>query len=544
MARMTGGEALARQLHREGIEVVFGVPGVQLYGAIAGLRDEGKIRFVTTRHEQSTSYMADGYARAGGRIGVALVVPGPGLLNATAGLSTAYAASSPVLMISGQVPRASLGKNVGVLHEVHDQLDAVAVVTKWRKRVTEVADVPQLVHDAVEQLRTGRPRPVEIEITWDTLEEEGDAELVAPSTVERAAASAADVNRAVEALLAAQRPVIYAGGGAVIGDAHEGLTAVAEYLQCGVITTAEGKGAVSDASDLSLGAALWGKSRLRAYLDGCDVVLAVGTRLALAALKPERRVVQIDIDPEEIGRNHKNTVGVAGDARKTLLAILERLRTTAPPRATRKDERETLREEITRDDTHEPQSSILRALRAGVPEDAIFVGDMTQIGYYARPFWPVYQPRTFLTSSYSGNLGYGYPCALGAKVARPNRPVVAVSGDGGFMYNAQELATAVKEKINVVVVVFNDNAYGNVARDLDEGWGGAWASGLHNPDFVKFAESFGVTALRAKEPTDVGRLVRDAIQMDRPVLIDVPVGRMPRPQFFMALRQPAKYRKA
>jgi acetolactate synthase-1/2/3 large subunit len=542
MARMTGGEALARQLAREGVSVIFGVPGVQLYGVMAGLRDEGRIRFVTTRHEQSTSYMADGYARAGGAFGTALVVPGPGLLNAAAGLSTAYAASSPVLMLSGQVPRASLGRHVGVLHEVHDQLDCIAPVTKWRRRVLEVRDVPAAVHEAVEQLRTGRPRPVELEVPPDTMEEEGDAELVAPSTAERAAAAAADVDRAAALLLAARRPAIYAGGGAVLSDAHEALTAVAEYLQAAVVTSFEGRGAVSDASDLSVGAALWPGSRLRAYLDGCDVILAVGTRLAVAGLAPTQQVVHLDVDPAEIGRTHANSVGLVGDARRTLLALLERLRAAEPPRPSRKAEREALRAAIARDDDLEPQSSILKSLRAGLPEDAVFVGDMTQIGYYARPFWPVWQPRTFFTSSYSGNLGYAYPFALGAKVACPRRPVVAVCGDGGFMYNAQELATAVQEKIGVVVVVFDDGAYGNVARDLDEAWGGAWASRLHNPDFVRFAESFGVTARRAAEPAEVGRLVRDAVQLDRPVLIHVPCGRMPRPHFFAPRRAPAKYR--
>jgi acetolactate synthase-1/2/3 large subunit len=539
---MTGGEALARQLAIEGVKVIFGVPGVQLYGALAGLRDEGKIRFITTRHEQSTSYMADGYARASGEVGVALVVPGPGLYNAAAGLSTAYSASSPVLMICGQVPRAQIGKDIGVLHEINEQLDAITPVTKWRKRVLQVHEVPGLVHEAFEQLRTGRPRPVEIEMPPDTMEEEGDAELLPPSAAERQAASAADIDRAAELLLAARNPVIYAGGGVLLGSAYEPLAAVAEHLQAPIATSPEGKGAVSDHSDLALGAGFWPKSRLRTFMESCDLALAVGTRLALAPFPPDMKVLHLDVDGAEIGRNYKNSVGLVGDARKTLTLLLDRLRKSAP-RPARKGEREALRAEIAEDGRQQPQDGILKSLRAGVPEDALFVGDMTQIGYYARPFWPVYHPRTFFTSSYSGNLGYGYPFALGAKVARPDKPVVAVCGDGGFMYNCQELSTAVKDRINVVAVVFNDGAFGNVGRDLDEAWGGDWNSKLVNPDFVKFAESFGVTGMRAKDPTDVGRLVRDAIQLDRPVLIDVPVGRMPRPNFFAPRRAPAKYQK-
>jgi len=542
--RLTGGEALVQQLVREGARVVFGLPGVQLYGAIAALRDEPAIRFVTTRHEQATTYMADGYARAGGGFGVALVVPGPGLYNAAAGLSTAYSASSPVLLVVGQVPKSYIGRKVGVLHEVDDQLDAIRSVTKWRMAVREVAEVPGAVHEAVRQLTTGRPRPVALELSPDVLESEAEVALLPPVEPTRPVAAPADVRRAAEVLLAAQRPAIYAGGGVHASGASEPLAAVAAYLQAGVLESGEGKGAVSDASDLALGAALWRESPLRAYLDAADVVLAVGTRLAVAMLRPEQPVIQLDIDPEEVGRNHSKTLGLVGDARATLEALLARLQVAGPPRPSRKAEHERLRARLAAVAAEfEPPAAILRSLRAAIPEDGIVVADMNQVGYHTRPFWPVYRPRTYLNSSYSGNLGFGFPCALGAKVACPRRPVVALVGDGGFLFNAQELATAVQHGINVVAVVFNDNAYGNVARDLDEAWGGQFASELYNPDFGKLADAFGVVGLRAKAPTDVGDLVREAIGLERPVLIEVPVGRMPRPQFFSQRKVLPKYRR-
>jgi acetolactate synthase-1/2/3 large subunit len=537
---MSGGEVLVRALYREGVRVVFGLPGVQLYGAMAALRKEPRIRFITTRHEQATSYMADGYARAGGEFGTALVVPGPGLLNATAGLATAYAASSPVLMISGQIPRDRIGKNVGLLHEVNDQLDAIAPVTKWRRRVLVVADIPAAVHEAVRQLKSGRPRPVEIEMPPEVMEEEGEAELPAPIHPPRPPAAAAEVERAVDRLLAAHRPLIYAGGGVHAAGAHDVLQDLAAHLQAGVVQSAEGKGAISDRSDLSLGAALWPGSPLRAYVDRADLVLAVGTRLAVAGLPRETPVIQVEVDPEEIGRNHAHTLGLVGDARATLTALLTRLRAAGPPRVSRAAEREVVRAASAAAADQEPQASILRSLRAGCPDDTILVAGMNQIGYYSRPFWPVYRPRTYLTSSYSGNLGYAYPVALGAKVACPDRPVVSVSGDGGFLFNAQELSTAARYGIAVVAVVFNDHAYGNVGRDLDEAWGGAIGADLHNPDFLKLAEAFGVLGLRTKAPTEVGDLVREAIQRDRPALVEVPVGRMPRPVFFPPRRTPAK----
>jgi acetolactate synthase-1/2/3 large subunit len=539
---MTGGEALVASLVREGVRVIFGVPGVQLYGALAALRDEPRIRFIATRHEQAAAYMADGYARAGGGIGVGLVVPGPGLLNTLAGLATAYAASSPVLMIAGQIPRAAIGKGFGLLHEVIDQLDAVAPVTKWRRRVLEVAAIPEAVREAMRQLRTGRPRPVEIEIPPEAMEEDGDAVLLDPAPAERPAAGAAAVDVAATLLAGSVRPVIYAGGGVHAADAHEALAAVAAFLQAGVVQSPEGKGAISDRHPLSLGSAVWPGSPLREYLDQADVVLAVGTRLAVG-LDPAQHVVHVDIDPDEIGRTHPRTLGLVGDARATLVDLLAALRGRAAPRPSREAALAALRARAASTGVLEPQASILRSLRAGTPDDAIVVMDMTQIGYYARPFWPVYAPRTYLTPSYSGNLGFAFPTALGAKVARPDRPVVAVVGDGGFLFTVQELATAVQHRINVVVAVFNDHAYGNVARDMDESWGGTIGTDLHNPDFMKLAEAFGAAGLRARDPADVGALVRQALALDRPAIVEVPVGRMSEPPYRTPRQVPATRRR-
>jgi acetolactate synthase-1/2/3 large subunit len=540
---MTGGEALVRQLVREGVRVVFGVPGVQLYGVLAALRDEPAIRFITTRHEQATSYMADGYARAGGEPGAALVVPGPGLLNATAGLSTAYSASSPVLMISGQIPKASIGKDIGLLHEVNDQLDAIKPVTKWQQRIHEIEDIPPTVREAVRQLKTGRPRPVEIELSPETMEDDGEAELLPPLDHLRPAAPLADIERAAALLLAAQRPIVYAGGGVNLAGAGAALVAVSEFLQAGISTSPEGKGAVDDRSDLSLGGAFWRGSPLRQQFDAADLIFVVGSRLALLQPGPDQHVIQLDVDPAEIGRNHGKTFGLVGEARATLELLLEALRAAGSPRPSQRAARETLRAASSAANTQEPQASILRSLRQGTPDDAIFVAGMTQIGYYSRPFWPVYAERTYLTSSYSGNLGYELPTGLGAKVACPERPVVVTVGDGGFLYNSQELATAVQFAINVVVVLFNDDAYGNVARDLDEAWGGSFGAELRNPDFMKLAEAYGVHGMRAGEPTEVGRLVAEAVQLDRPVLVEVPVGRMPRPHFFPGRRQPVRHQR-
>jgi acetolactate synthase-1/2/3 large subunit len=533
---MTGGDVLVASLLREGVEVVFGLPGVQIYGVMAALRNERRIRFIATRHEQATTYMADGYARASGKVGTALVVPGPGVFNAASGLSTAYASSSPVLLIAGQVPRAFLDRGVGQVHEVRNQLETLSSVTKWTKRVLQVSEIPEAVHDAFRELRGGRPRPVAIEMPPEVMEEEGEARLLDPLPVMRAVPGASVLDRAAELLMASANPVIYAGGGVHASGAHEALRSVAERLEAGVIETTEGKGSLSDDSDLSLGAVLWPDGPLRRHFAAADVVLAVGTRFALARPRPEQQVIQIEIDPEEMGRNHEKTFPLLGDAKATLEELAARL----SPRPSRRSERERLRAEIAATADQEPQATILKSLRAAAPRETILVPDMTQIGYYSRPFWPVYEGRTYLSSSYSQNLGFAYPTALGAKLARPDRPVLALCGDGGFLYNAQELATAVQYGVHVVVVIFNDDSYGNVARDLDESFGGSYGASLRNPDFVKLAEAFGVRGTRVTTANELEKSVREALARDQPALIEMPVGRMSAPKFFPKLTKRVK----
>jgi acetolactate synthase I/II/III large subunit len=541
MEWMTGGEALVRSLKANGVRVIFGLPGVQLYGVMAALRDEPSIRFINTRNEQATTYMADGYARSSGHVGVAFVVPGQGILNASTGLSTAYAASSPVLLIAGQVPRGQIGKKMGLLHEIDDQQGAIASITKWRQRATEVEEVPAMVRDAFSQLLSGRPRPVEIEMPPETMEDDGEAELVGPATFGRQAASESDIHHAAETLLRADRVMIYAGGGAIGSNAGEVIAALAKHLQAGIATSPEGKGIIDERSELSLGSGVFPTSALNAYGATCDVILAVGTRLVRPPFGPDQRVIHVDIDADEMGRQHANTMPLIGDARLTLEKLLEHVRDGGTPRASRSEERAAVREAVASADTREPNSSITKSLRAGTPEDAIVIAGMTQIGYYSRTFWPAYAPRTYLTSSYSGNLGFEWPTALGAKVANPDTPVIAIVGDGGFLYNANEMATAVQHGINAVAVVFNDGAYGNVARDLDEEWGGSYGADLQNPDFVKLADAYGALGLRAEQPTDVGRLVQEALQANRPAIVEVPVPRMARPVTFAGGRKPVRH---
>ena len=331
---MTGGRALARQLAREGVRHVFGLPGDQTMHALDGLYDEPSIEFVTTRHEQGTTYLADGYARGGGRPGVAFVVPGVGVYNAAAGLATAFAASSPVVFVAGQVNRDGIGKGMGLLHEVHDQLDLVRPITTWQRRALHAAEIPETVHEAFVRVQRGRRQPVEIEMPPEAFSEESDITLLDPAQDVREAADGDQISAAAQLLAAASRPVVWAGGGVVLGDATAALTAVAEHLQAPVVTTRQGKGAVDGRHPLAAGT-VWVNRRMQPLLDDADVILAVGTHFLGNKLAADKTVVHVDVDPDEIGRHFGNAVAVVGDAAPTLELLLSELRSRCDPAPSR-----------------------------------------------------------------------------------------------------------------------------------------------------------------------------------------------------------------
>lgn len=527
----TGGRALAAQLRHLGTEVIFGLPGDQLMHLLDGLWHEPDIRFVTTRHEQGTTYMADGYARASGRPGVALVVPGVGVYNAASGLATAYATSAQVVQLAGQVNRAGIGADLGLLHDVHDQLDLVRPVTKWARRVTEGSELNAALAEGWQQLYHGRPRPVHLEAPPEAFADElGDLGLVDVTLPEPEGADPDHVTAAAAALAAASEPLVIVGGGVSLADASAELTAVAEHLQAAVLTTREGKGGIDDRNPLSVGT-MWVNRRLRAVLDAADVVLAVGTRLQGFGFGEHQQVFHLDVDPTEIAKQVPHSAGLVGHARPTLAALLAELRSISDPAPSRAAERQEARRRCEAElDAIGPQFQWVQWLREGIPDDAVTVVGTTTIGYACHMRFPVYEPRTYLGSSYMGTLGFAFPCALGAKVGRPDRPVVSIIGDGGFLFAATELATAVQHDIGVVTLVFDDGAYGNSNRDQHEKFGGhELGTVLQNPDFVKFAESFGADAVRVEDPRALTTVIPEAVVSGRPTVIHVPMQRLPNP---------------
>ena len=530
--RMTGGGALVEMLCRHGVDTLFALPGVQNDALFVALYDAGEsIRVIHTRHEQAAAYMALGYARASGKVGAYAVVPGPGLLNTTAALSTAYSTNTPVLCISGQIPSDLIGRGFGLLHEIPDQLAILKGLTKFAGRISHPTEAGRLVNEAFRQLAEGRPRPVALEIPLDVLAREYAVDLPAPEAVAAAPAPDLDlITAAANALAAAKSPLIFVGSGAV--DAGAEILALGERLQAPVVVSTGGKGIVSDrhylVQSLLGGHELWKTA---------DVVLALGTRLNQPQTRwgsdADLKLIRVDLDPVEINRIVRPAIGIVADAKAAATALLNAVEVAGgPARPSRRDELGQLKAKCAAlvAERLGPQCEYLGVLRAELPDDGIYVEDLTQVGYVGRLAYPVYRPRTYIHSGYQGTLGYSYATALGAKVACPDVPVISVSGDGGFMYNVQELSTAALFGIDVVAVVFADGAYGNVRRMQKQDYGNRLiATELRNPDFPKMAESYGIAGVKTTSPDGLQRELNAAFKRGGPSLIEVAVGEMPDP---------------
>lgn len=539
---LTGGQALVKSLLANGIHTIFALPGVQLDGAFDALYDAqqtGDIRIIHTRHEQGAAYMSDGFARVTGEMGVCMIVPGPGLLNASAALSTAYACNQPVLCITGQIQSDRIEKGYGQLHEIPNQLGMVRSVTKHAERAMTPAEIPGVLNRAITELWSGRIRPVAIEIPPDVLFARNDIELTKPAIQRvRDEANPDAIEAAARLLGAAERPVIFVGGGVHVSEAWDELREVAELLQAPVIATQNGKGALSDHHYLS-------QSQFagKALLAEADVVFAIGTRFSEPTtfgwgIKPGTPFVQLDVDAEMVGKAFPVTAGITADAKVGLAALANALPNHNRSRSNRMDEMLARKAEANAAAAAVmPQAAYASAIRQTLPEDGIFVGEMTQIGYYGNMTFPVYQPRTYLTPGYQGTLGWGFPTSLGVKVGAPDKVVMSINGDGGFGFCLNELATQAYHGIASITLVFNDGAYGNVRRIQTEEFSGRTiASDLKNPDYVKLAEAFGVAGRRTDSPEGLATHLDEAIKANEPTLIEIKVGAMPHPWRALGLR--------
>jgi acetolactate synthase-1/2/3 large subunit len=526
MQTMTTAEAVVASLAAHGIDTVYGVPGVHndpLFDALCKARNQ--VRFLHARHEQTGAYMALGAALATGRPQAFAAVPGPGVLNTTAALLTAWGMEAPVLALAGQIPAHAIDRGYGHLHEIPDQIGLLRHLTKHAARIGGPDDASAQVATAIHAAMSGRRRPVALECAIDVWNRAGPAPMTAPIPPTTPPVDMDAIEQIAKILGRAKRPLIVVGGGAQ--DAAPEVRLLAEMLEAPVASYRRGRGVLPTTHRLAatypVGRRLW---------QTADVVFGIGTRLynqqSQWGVDAGLEILRLDIDPEEPGRYRPPAAAAIADAAAGLRALLDRLPVWNQVRASREDElaghRAWMAERLAR---LEPQMGFLRAMRAALPEDGLLVDEVTQMGFAARMAFPVEAPRRFF-SGYQDNLGYGYGTALGAAAACPGRAVLSIAGDGGFGYQAFELATAKRHNLPVVVVVFDDGAFGNVKRIQQQAWGGREiANDLVNPDFVRFADSFGIAAYRADDAAALEARLHEAFALGAPALVHVPVGAMP-----------------
>jgi acetolactate synthase-1/2/3 large subunit len=516
---MTGGDAIVDSLLRHGVDTVFGLPGVQVYGLFdAFARNANRLNLINARHEQTTAYMALGYAASTGKPGVFSVVPGPGVLNTTAALATGWGINAPMLCITGQAPSAQIGRLRGALHELPDQLATLKTLLKFAERIEHPTDAPQVMARAFQAMTSGRPGPVAVEVPWDMFP--ATAEVTPHDPLARLPNPTPDPEKiaALAKLVdGAKMPMIWVGGGAAHASAE--IKALAERLQVPVVSFRTGRGVLDSRHPLSLN--VHEATRLWPQV---DLLIGIGTRLDAATSRwprnPGLKFSRIDIDPAEHRRQQVDIPIVAdsADGARALEAAVAKNTGPDRPAAIAAAKAESA-EFLTR---VQPQMSMLAAIRGAMPEDGILVDEMTQVGYVSWIGYPVYQPRALVTSGFSGTLGYGFPTALGVKVAHPDRAVVSISGDGGFLFGGTDLATAARYGINLVTVVFNNESYGNVLRDQRRLFDGRDAgSKLTNPDFQTFAKAFGVAAWKTDSADGLQSALKEALAANAPALIEV-----------------------
>jgi len=534
MDRMTTAEVTVESLVAHGVTTIYALPGVHNDQAFDALfKAAEKVRTIHTRHEQGAAYMALGAALATGKPQAYLVVPGPGLLNTGAALLNAFSMNAPVLALIGQIPEADIGRGFGHLHEIRDQSGIIARLVGWSERIRAPHEASRLVAEAIRSMSTGRPGPAALECAIDMWGRHGPAAVVPPQPPPQPPIDDDAVAAAARLLGAARHPLIVCGGGAQ--DAANEVIELSALLQAPVLGYRRGRGILDSRNPLSvtlpLGHDLWSEA---------DVVLGIGTRLHMQqnewGVDDDLKIVRVDADQEEPARFRPPAVALIGEAAPILRRLIDAVPAHNATRASRDDEM-IARQAATNKRLAKlgPQIALLEAIRAELPDDGILVDEVTQLGFAARLTMPFHRPRTFLSPGYQDNLGWGFATALGAQDARRDVPVVAISGDGGFLYTANELSSAVRHRIPLVTVLLVDGAFGNVRRIQEERYGNRLiACDLANPDFLRFAESFGVAAERARSPKDLRDALRRGIaRRDGPTLIEVPVGPMPSPWEFI-----------
>ncbi len=541
--RLSGAKALLEALKREGVEMMFGIPGGATIPFYDELYHEESIRHILARHEQCAAHMADGYARVSGRVGVCCATSGPGATNLVTGIATAYMDSSPVVAIVGQVPRSMIGK------DAFQEADVVGIMTpisKYAYQVMNAAEIPEIVKAAFMIASTNRPGPVVLEFPRDVLTEEVDIDFPSQITLRGYTIRSGDphpyqLKRVLGLVLNAEKPIIIAGGGVIMANASEELIKFAELIQAPVVTTLMGKGAIPEIHPLCLGImGMHGRAEANHAVEEADLIIAVGVRFAdrtimrLDLFAQDAKVIHIDLDPAEIGKNVRADVPIVADAKKALKALYDRLVEIGVKKHVDSPWLKRVRElqkifasehQKMMDGPRIRPAKLMKILREMLPEDSIITTGVGQNQMWAALYFKALKPRTFITSGGLGTMGFGLPAAIGAKAAAPNRVVVNIDGDGSFLMTQQDLATSITEELPVISIILDNRSLGMVRQwqcllcenrtcEVDLG---------NVPDFVKLAEAYGAVGVRVESYEEFESAVRKALFSEVSVVIDVPI---------------------
>lgn len=532
---MKGAQIIVESLLKEGVEVIFGYPGGAVLPFFDALYD-APIKFILTRHEQAAAHMADGYARATGKVGVCVATSGPGATNLTTGIATAFMDSIPIVAITGQVKTFLIGNDA---FQEADVTGITRPITKHNYLVKDVKELSKVIREAFHIASTGRPGPVLIDLPVDVQQQ--DTEFIWPQTINIRGykptyfGHPGQIKKAVKAIANSKRPIIYAGGGVISSGASEKLCLLAEKIKAPVVLTLMGLGAFPSDHPLSLGMlGMHGTVYANHAIMESDLIIAVGARFddrvtgRLDAFAPHAKVIHIDIDPASISKNVKVDIPIVGDAKNVLSQILEEIDESKklPDTAEWLRTVENLKKKyplVYKDtaDSIKPQYVIeqLYELTGG---DAIITTEVGQNQMWAAQWYKYKKPRTFISSGGLGTMGFGFPAAIGAKIGCPDMQVFDIAGDGSIQMNIQELATCVSNKINVKVIILNNGYLGMVRQWQELFYKKRYAyTALYNPDFVKLAESYGAVGIRVTKKEDVRKALEKAIEMDNVVFVDI-----------------------
>ncbi len=533
--KMSGARAIVSGLEKEGVEVIFGIPGGQSIPLYDALYDSS-MNHILTRHEQGAAHAADGYARASGKVGVCSATSGPGATNLTTGIANAYMDSSPVVAITGQVPRAFIGKDA---FQETDIIGITMPVTKQSFQLRSVAEIPEVIKSSFYIAKTGRPGPVLIDIPKDIQEIEDEIDFNVKLELKgykpTLKGHPRQIKEAAKLILEAERPVIIAGGGVIISEASEELMELARLIGAPVTTTLMGKGSFPEMDPLALGVlGMHGRKVANYAVTDSDVLISIGMRFSdrstgvVSCFAPDAKIIHIDIDPAEIGKNVSVDIPVVGDAKtvlKELIRVLRKIMESEKSRAWQEKIKIWKKEfspKMDYDDVPLKPHRVIKEIMDFLGEDDIVTTEVGQCQMWAHHYMGRSKPRSFISSGGLGTMGFGFPAAMGAKVAKPDVNVIDIAGDGSFLMNIQELATVVENNINVVVGVF-DNHYLGMVRQWQELFYDRRYSSVYlgnTLDFVKVAEGFGALGIRVEKPEEIKPALKEAFNAGKPVVLD------------------------